>query len=316
MSEIALNPSTAQEEEVILKIEHLTKHFGKKKALDDVSIEVKQGQVYGLVGENGAGKTTLIQHILGTYVPETGTVRVFGLDPVLYPQQVLGKVGYLSETRDLPKWMRVYQLINYTSAFYPDWDMDYAKKLMEEFELPYNLRVRSLSRGELAKLGLLLAIAHKPDLLLLDEPSSGLDPVARLDILSAVVRGVAEEGRTVLFSSHLLDEVERISDYVCMVHKGKVVFSASLEEIRSRFTLVIARWEKFPDSLPKEEKVVQVVNLGRESRILLSCPESEAVERVKVQKGSIVKVMAPELQDIFVGYVKKSKEEGGDNDTA
>ncbi len=318
MSKNREGKSNAIQDGIVLKVEHLTKHFGRKKALDDVSIEVMQGQVYGLVGENGAGKTTLIQHILGAYVPEKGSVEVFGLNPVLYPQQVLSRIGYLSETRDLPKWMKVYQLVNYTSAFYPNWDMDYAKRLMEEFELSYNLRVRSLSRGELAKLGLLLAIAHKPDLLLLDEPSSGLDPVARLDILSAVVRSVAEEGRTVLFSSHLLEEVEKISDYVCMIHKGKVVFSASLDDVRGQFTLIIARWEKVPDLLTKEEKIIQVVNLGREARILLRSPEAEAVELIKAKKGNIVKVMAPELQDIFVGYVKRSKQEekinGGKND--
>lgn len=309
MSETREDKPNAIQDGIVLKVEHLTKHFGRKRALDDVSIEVMRGQVYGLVGENGAGKTTLIQHILGAYIPETGSVRVFDLNPVLYPQQVLSRIGYLSETRDLPKWMKVYQLINYTSAFYPNWDMDYAKRLMEEFELSYNLRVRSLSRGELAKLGLLLAIAHKPDLLLLDEPSSGLDPVARLDILSAVVRSVAEEGRTVLFSSHLLDEVEKISDYVCMIHKGKVVFSASLEDVRAQFTLIIARWEKVPDLLTEEEKIVQVVNLGREARILIRSSEAEAVKLIKAKRGNIVKVMAPELQDIFVGYVKKSKHE-------
>ncbi|MCX8064699.1 MAG: ABC transporter ATP-binding protein [Candidatus Hydrogenedentes bacterium] len=309
MSEIEEHNSSINMNGTVLRVENLTKHFGKKKVLDNVSIEVMQGQVYGLVGENGAGKTTLIQHILGAYVPEKGSVRVFNLNPVLYPKQVLSRIGYLSETRDMPRWMKVHQLISYTSAFYPSWDMGYAERLIKEFELPINLRVRSLSRGELAKLGLLLALAHRPDLLLLDEPSSGLDPVARLDILSTVVRSVAEEGRTVLFSSHLLDEVERISDYVCMIHKGKIVFSASLEDIRSQFSLVVAKWEKIPQ-LVEEERVVQVINLGRETRILFRCSEKDAVEVVKAKGGTVIKVMAPELQDIFVGYVKKTKKEG------
>lgn len=290
----------------VLKVENLIKHFGRKKVLDEVSIEVHRGQVYGLVGENGAGKTTLIQHILGAYVPEQGSVRVFGLDPVLYPEQVLSRIGYLSETRDMPKWMKVHQLIGYTSAFYPTWDMGYAERLIREFELPLNSRVRSLSRGELAKLGLLLALAHKPDLLLLDEPSSGLDPVARLDILSTVVRSVAEEGRTVLFSSHLLEEVERISDFVCMIHKGRIVFRASLEDIRKNFTLVIARWEKLPE-FQEEESVIQVINLGRETRILFQCSEEKAVQVVRAKGGTVIKVMTPELQEIFVGYVKMDK---------
>jgi len=184
---------------VVVQVENVSKSFGTVQALSQVSLTVKRGQVFGLVGENGAGKTTLIQHLLGAYRPEEGTVRVFGLDPVLYPKEVLERIGYLSETRDLPRWMRIDQLVRYMAAFYSKMDMEYVAQLMKQFNLNPRQRIRSLSRGELARVGLLVALAHRPELLLLDEPSSGLDPVARIDILSAVVRSVAEEGRTVFF---------------------------------------------------------------------------------------------------------------------
>src|SRR5437764_7281510 len=189
----------------IVEIRGLTRRFGPKVALDQVSLMVPAGSVVGLVGENGAGKTTLIKHILGLLRAEAGSVRVFGHDPVAEPVAVLGEIGYLSEQPDLPGWMRVEELLRYTQAFYPNWDSAYAEKLRQQFALEPSQRVRTLSKGQRAKAGLLAAQAHRPDLLLLDEPSSGLDPIVRRDILEAVIRTVAEEGRTVIFSSHLLE---------------------------------------------------------------------------------------------------------------
>src|SRR4029453_9280505 len=139
------------------------------------------------------------------------------------PVGVLSRTGYLSEYRDLPGWMRVDELLRYTQAFYPRWDPQYANALRGQFSLDPAARVRSLSQGQQAKAGLIVALAFRPELLLLDEPSSGLDPVVRRDILEAIIRTVADEGRTVLFSSHLLDEVERVSDQIAMIHRGRIV---------------------------------------------------------------------------------------------
>ena len=187
-----------------MEINGLSRKFGAKVALDQVSLKVKRGRVFGLVGANGAGKTTLIKHLLGRLTPETGSVRVFDLDPVADPATVLGRLGYLSENRDLPGWMRIDELIRYTAAFYPKWDDAYAEELRQQFGLDNRAKIKNLSRGENAKAGLLIALAYRPELLLLDEPSSGLDPMVRRDILEAIIRTVADEGRTVFFSYHLL----------------------------------------------------------------------------------------------------------------
>ena len=191
-----------------------------------------RGAVYGLVGANGAGKTTLIKHILGLLRAQSGSVRVFGLDPVADPVGVLSRIGYLSEENDLPGWMRVDELIRYSRAFRPTWDDDYAEELRQSFALDPAARIKNLSKGQMARVGILIALAYRPDLLLLDEPSSGLDPIVRRDILGAIIRTIAHEGRTVLFSSHLLEEVEQVADHVTMINKGKIVLSAPLEEIR------------------------------------------------------------------------------------
>ena len=218
--------------ESVITVSELTRRFGAKTALDSVNLSVSRGVVHGLVGANGAGKTTLIRHVLGLLRAESGSVRVFGLDPVADPVAVLSRIGYLSEENDLPGWMSVDELIRYSRAFYPAWDDAYAEELRQAFALDPQARIKNLSRGQKARAGLLVALAHRPELLVLDEPSSGLDPIVRRDILGAVMRTIAHEGRTVLFSSHLLDEVEQVADHVTMISNGTIVLSAPLSEIK------------------------------------------------------------------------------------
>lgn len=216
----------------IILVSDLTRRFGATTALASVSLSLPRGAVYGLVGANGAGKTTLIKHLLGLLRAEQGSVRVFGLDPVADPVGVLSRIGYLSEENDLPGWMRVDEILRYSRAFYPGWEDGYAAELRQAFALDPTARIRSLSRGQRARVGLLIALAYRPELLLLDEPSSGLDPVVRRDILDAIMRTIAHEGRTVLFSSHLLEEVERVADHVTMINEGRIVLSAPLADIK------------------------------------------------------------------------------------
>jgi ABC-2 type transport system ATP-binding protein len=218
--------------EPVIDVSELTRRFGAKTALNSVSVSMPRGAVYGLVGANGAGKTTLIKHILGLLRAESGSVRVFGLDPVADPVGVLSRIGYLSEENDLPGWMRVDELIRYSRAFYPAWDDEYAEELRQSFALDQAAKINTLSKGQKARMGLLIALAYRPDLLVLDEPSSGLDPIVRRDILGAIIRTIAHEGRTVLFSSHLLEEVEQVADHVTMINEGRIVLSATLDSIR------------------------------------------------------------------------------------
>ena len=216
----------------VIEVSKLTRRFGAKDALSSVTLSLPRGAVYGLVGANGAGKTTLIKHVLGLLRAESGSVRVFGLDPVIEPVAVLSRIGYLSEENDIPGWMRVDELMRYSRAFYPAWDDAYAEELRETFALDPAAKIKTLSKGQKARAGLLIALAYRPELLVLDEPSSGLDPIVRRDILGAVIRTIANEGRTVLFSSHLLDEVEEVTDHVTMIDQGRIVVSAPLKEIK------------------------------------------------------------------------------------
>src|SRR6516162_11178052 len=227
----------------VVEVSGLSRRFGRTIALDDVSLEVPRGAVFGIVGENAAGKTTLIKHILGLFKAKTGRVRVFGLDPVRDPAGVLARVGYLSEDRDLPDWMRIGELLRYLRAFYPSWDDGFAEDLRQRFDLDASARIKTLSQGQRARTGLLAALAYRPELLILDEPSTGLDPIVRREILAAIIRTIAEEGRTVLFSSHLLDEVERVSDHVALIDRGRIIVQGPLDEVRAAHRLLTLRFE-------------------------------------------------------------------------
>jgi ABC-2 type transport system ATP-binding protein len=241
----------------VIAIRDVTRTFGTKRALENVNLSVPRGVVFGLVGANGAGKTTLIRHVLGLLKAQAGSVRVFGLDPVAEPVRVLSRVGYLSEEGDLPGWMRVDELLRYMRAFYPTWDEGYAQDLRRQFDLDPAAKVKSLSKGQKARAGLLVALAYRPELLLLDEPSSGLDPIVRRDILGAIVRTIADEGRTVLFSSHLLDEVERVSDSVAMLKAGRIVFAGELDDVKAAYHRLTFRFE---DALHRPPLLEGVLN--------------------------------------------------------
>ncbi len=232
-------------------VQRLSRSFRGKLALDDVTLQIPVGSIFGLVGLNGAGKTTLIRHLIGSLRAQQGTVSVLGEDPVVGTESVLKKIGYLTEEDSLPKWMRIGDMIDFTRAIYPTWDDAYADQLCEMFALTRATRLRSLSKGQRARVGLLVAIAHRPQLLVLDEPSSGLDPIARSDILEAIIRTISEDGRTVLFSSHQLEEVDRVCDSVALMREGRIVESLTTEQLERRYCEIICRpsvdWAKPPE---------------------------------------------------------------------
>ena len=293
----------------VVEVRGLTRAFRRKLALDAVSLSVPPGIVFGLVGENGAGKTTLIKHLLGTLRAQHGTVRVFGRDPVADPEGALSRIGYLSEDRDLPGWMRVRELLAYTRAFYPAWDDAYAQQLLARFGLDPAAKVKQLSRGEKAKAGLLAALAYRPPLLLLDEPSSGLDPSARRDILGAIVRTVADEGRTVIFSSHLLDEVERMADVVAMIHAGRVVFQGALDEIRARHRRFTLQLPEGMAALPPLPGVLRVEGAGRERTVVCDGDMKALREAAAALGVEVLDETTPTLEDIFLARVGSTEED-------
>jgi ABC-2 type transport system ATP-binding protein len=285
-----------------VEVKGLSRKFRKKEALKNVDLSVSSGRVLGLVGENGAGKTTLIKHLMGLLKAQQGNVRVFGVDPVKDPVGALSRIGYLSEERDLPLWMRIDELMSYTRAFYPDWDASYADELRRIFNLDGSFKIKQLSQGQKARTALITALAYRPPLLLLDEPSSGLDPIVRRDILGAIIRTVADEGRTVLFSSHLLEEVERVVDDVAMIHNGEIVMHDSLENIRESHHFITLRLPEPVTEPPQFSGALSIEGKGDEWTVLCNGKLETVCEKARSMGYEFFKEDPPSLEDIFVAY--------------
>jgi ABC-2 type transport system ATP-binding protein len=292
----------------VIDVHNLSRSFGGKTALDQVSFSASDGQVYGLVGANGAGKTTLIKHLLGLLRVQSGSVRVFGLDPVRDPVGVLSRVGYLSEERDIPEWMRIDELMSYTQAYHPTWDESYARELLNTFGLDQSKRIKELSKGMRAQVGLVAAVAHRPELLILDEPSSGLDAVVRRDILDAIVRTVADDGRTVVFSSHLLDEVERMSDHITMLQNGRVILDGALEDVRHGYRRSHVRFVEHFDHPPVLDAALAMEGGGRAWSVVHSGPLEQFKHSVLALGGEVVESRDATLEEIFLARAGRNRQ--------
>jgi ABC-2 type transport system ATP-binding protein len=206
----------------------------------------------------------------------------------------------LTEDNDLPGWMRVDELMRYMRPFYPNWSDAYAEELRQAFALEPGVRIKELSKGQRARVGLLIALAYRPALLVLDEPSAGLDPLVRRDILGAIVRTIADEGRTVLFSSHLLDEVERVADHVAMIHRGRIVFDAPLDEIRATHRRLTVR---FPEPRPRPPALAGVLaweGSGREWSAVCAGAAVGFRAAAEATGGAVVAEQDLGLNEIFV----------------
>lgn len=288
--------------DVAISLQHVTKRFGRASAVDDLTLEVKRGEVFGFVGENAAGKTTTIRMLLGHAKPTAGSVRVLGTDPRDSRQAhvLMSKIGYLSETRAMYDWMRVREIIDFCASFHQaGWDSFYAERLREQYDLDPQKQVRHLSRGKRALLMLLLAVAHHPELLILDEPSSGLDPVARREILEQLISVIHDDGRTVFFSSHLLDEVERVSDRVGFMHRGRLVMQEPLDQLHERWRRLQVVWPS-PRDIPQLPGLRRFESRGREQMIITQAFDDQMISNLRTMGAVLAESQRMSLDDIFV----------------
>jgi ABC-2 type transport system ATP-binding protein len=247
-----------------LRTRGLSRRLGRGFAVHDVSLTVPTGAVYGLLGPNGAGKTSTLRLMLDMIRPAAGEVEILGVDARRYPAEARRRVGYVPERPGIPGWMTVDRALRHHAVFYPAWSQPYAEELLRRLNIPRDRRVRHLSKGQAGKLVLLLALAHRPSLLILDEPTDGLDPVARRDFLEMLLEYVADVGATVLMSSHLVHELERIADWIGVIDHGRVVTETPLSDFRGSIKrLRVDAEAAHPNDLPLE--VLSSITRGRES---------------------------------------------------
>lgn len=285
-------------------IDHFTRRFGATEAVKDLSFEVPRGSIFGLLGRNGAGKTTTIRALLNLLQPTSGKLTVLGLDSKAGSLEIRRRVGYLPEEPDYYPWMTVDEITRFNAAFYPRWDRGLVDGLLEQLELPRERRLRELSRGMQAKVGLVLALGSRPEILILDDPTSGLDPIVRREFLEAMIANVHAEGGTVFFSTHLLHEMERVADEVAILHEGSLRARASLEALKSgtRKLRVI-----YPDRIPESFPLPGLVRAERNHHqaLLTVTGFDDAMPGRLLEAGAErVEVIDLSLEEIFVEMEK------------
>lgn len=294
--------------DALIDVSELTKSYGQTTTVDHVTFQVARGSVFGLIGPNGAGKSTLIRMLIGMLPSTSGHARVLGMNVSTHRDQICRRIGYVPEHQTIYRWMTVGEVISFCRAFRDNWQDRLCESLLNQFELELSKKVMHLSKGMQTKLALLLALAYEPELLILDEPTTGLDPIIRDEFLEPVLNAVCKRGCTVLFSSHTIEDVERLADHVGILLRGRLIVDAPVAELlgttrRLRATL--------PDGcLPKvipPGTVWQSID-RREWQLTVTNFSDDTARELKVANDvSDLQVNEVSLNSLFKDYVKGSK---------
>src|SRR3954447_25184234 len=233
--------------EPAIEMQAVYKSFRSADVLRGVTLQVERGRTFAFLGRNASGKTTTIRMLLGLLKRDDGASRVLGLDPQREPIELRRRIGYLAEDQTMYGWMRVEEIVRFVAPFYPTWDHELAFKYVRDFELPRSQRIKHLSKGQNVRLGLVLALAHRPELVILDDPALGLDPIMRKEFNRDLIAHLQGEGTTVLYSSHLLYEVEPIADCVAILNEGVIIKQAATESLRHDVKQIVLSAEDYAE---------------------------------------------------------------------
>ena len=295
--------------EYVIETEQLRKSFGEKSALQGLDLRVPAGSIFGFLGKNGAGKTTTIKTLMGLLRADSGSARVFGTT-VVGPDagvEVRRRIGFVTEDKELYPYMTVEQLIRFTRRFFPRWRDDLERRYLEMFDLPLKGKVPALSKGMRSKLMLLLALSRGADLLILDEPTDGLDPAAIEDVLRELVAVAAQEKITMFFSSHQLSEVEVVADHIGIIDRGKMIASGCLDDMKAsyqRLHVVLADGARMPERWPEGTESVR--QEGRVVSILASHGAEAIAEQAQTLSSVPVERFPVTLKEIFLEHVRSN----------
>ncbi|HVT81593.1 MAG TPA: ABC transporter ATP-binding protein, partial [Phycisphaerae bacterium] len=270
---------------------------------------------YAFLGRNGAGKTTTIRLLMGLLKPETGIIRVAGLNPAADAMAIRRTVGYLAEDQQMWGWMKVREILRFLAPFYPTWNWELAKELLEKFSLASEQKIRHLSKGQNVRLGLLLALAHEPRLVILDDPALGLDPIMRKDFLRDVVTHLQGREITVFFSSHLLYEVEPVADMVGILDQGRLVCESETEKLRDEVRQIVVDAQRWADVAGQLRQATAVLDVRRDGPRVAAAVRDVHKARAALD-GVIEEERALNLDEIFEAFVAGRKEVADDRQPA
>jgi len=285
----------------MIKAENIVKSFGKFKALDELSLHVKKGSVYGLVGPNGAGKTTFIKTLIGVYKADSGSATVNG-ENTYENCSVKEKMICISDDLFFFPTYSIQDMANYYAGIYPDWNWEHFEKMKEVFKIDVKRKARRLSKGMQKQVAFWLGLCTMPDVMILDEPVDGLDPVMRRNVWKLMLQAVAEREMTVLVSSHNLRELEDVCDHVGILHKGKVVIEKSLDDIKGNVHKLQLAFDNghFPDELEKELEVLDKSGFAS-VHLVIAKGEVEDISRIVNKYNPVVFDIIPlTLEEVFI----------------
>ena len=291
--------------DIVLGTENLTKYYGKRLALDHLTLRVPRGCIYGLLGRNGSGKTTAIKLLLGLLRPTAGRASLLGCDCGHLTPQVRGRVGYVAEGHRLYRWMTIGRLEKFQRAFFPrgQWDGRLVDDMLEYFRLSRKQKIKHLSNGQRAQVSLALAIAPNPELLIMDDPTLGLDTAIRRQFLEGMIQLIQQQGRSILFSSHILSDVERVADRIAILDNGVLRADCALEEFRAAVRKAVMT---FPDQPPEAPDVPGLLHQRRTANRLeltLVGASDEDIEEWSRKAGATeCKLMSMNLEDQFIEF--------------
>jgi ABC-2 type transport system ATP-binding protein len=294
--------------ENVITTQHLTRYFGRKRAVYALDLAVPRGCVFGFLGRNGSGKTTAIRMLLGLLEPTRGSATVLGHDSRLLPPEVRARIGYLAEGHYVPGWMRVRECGLFQRRFYTQWNEDIFEGILKYFRLDPNGRAKDLSRGERAGLCLALTLAPEPEVLILDDPALGLDPVARRALLESMVYVTRHTSRTIFFSSHFVGDVERVADRIAILDDGQLRACCTMEEFRSRVRRIVLRFPGRPPELPTIPGLLTSLRTERELALTIANYNGQTEEVVSRLGAEHVEQVPLDLEDAFVSYLDRHGE--------
>jgi ABC-2 type transport system ATP-binding protein len=286
----------------------LTRRFGRTDAVDRLAFEVPENSVFALIGPNGAGKTTTIKLLMNLLRPTHGHARVLGRDTRALGPRELERIGYVSENQRLPGWMTPGELLEYCRPFYSSWDQTLASTLQKSLGLTAEAAISRLSRGTRIKAALLAALAYRPDLVVLDEPFTGLDPLVRDELIHALLGAAGERSATVLVSSHDIDEVERLADWIGFIDRGRLLFAEPTASLLARFRLVEVLADGIGTSVEDDPHWVVLGVSGRTLRFVdTAYVERDAELRLASRfPGADVRTSPMPLREIFVTLARRA----------
>jgi ABC-2 type transport system ATP-binding protein len=288
----------------VIVTERLTKYYGGRAVVDSLNLRVPQGSVYGLLGRNGAGKSTAIKMLMGMVRPDSGRATLLGENAEDLSNGVRARIAYLAEGHPLYGWMTIDDAVKFTRAFYPRWNDTLVDQILDHFELRRRQKFRRLSCGQRAQVSLALAVAPDPELLILDDPTLGLDTVVRRDFLESLIQIIQRQGRTILFSSHILGDVERVADRIGIMVNGVLRVDCRTETFRESVRKLVLEFAGYPPEMPVVPRMISTRQVGTSLEMVLVGYDDEQREAVEALQPLSIEVLDLNLEDAFIEYTR------------